>query len=97
LNFTNKLIELQKVPCPVRFILAEKPFIVEIQYFVIPALRCQTAVETAFLVFAVNTDGFNLLVDADSSSDLVLQDEFGNIDSLDVTLGDLLNATRVSL
>ncbi|VUD69394.1 hypothetical protein TDB9533_04761 [Thalassocella blandensis] len=53
-------------------------------------------VENGRLSFAVNSDGFKLLVDLNSKNMEILQDEFDDIDSIGVTIQDLLDAEKVN-
>lgn len=96
MNPRNNLIELKKLQCPVRFEFSDKPFVVEIQYFYGGQSELGS-VENGYLVFAATSDEGDLLIEANFSSDEVLQREFDDIDSIDVTLSDLLNAKHVHL
>lgn len=93
----EKLIELRKIPCPVRFVFADKPFVVEMQYFVTPTFWSIDQSVNGLVSFAVNTDGWGLYVDAGYRSDSILQKEFDNVDSINVTLDDLLRAESLPL
>jgi len=94
LNSKEKLIELKNIRCPVRFEFIDKPFIIEIQYFYGDQNELGE-VDDQYLVFATTSDGADLLIKADFSSDEVLQREGDDIDSIDVTLSDLLTAKHV--
>ncbi len=94
LNPKEKLIELKNILCPVRFEFLNKSFIVEIQYFYGSQNELGKE-EDGYLVFATTSDAGDLLIKADFSSDEVLQREGDDIDSIDVTLNDLLSAKYV--
>lgn len=85
------LHKLRSMHCPARFVLKEKPFVVEIQYFTSDTCKTEEKGQIEFLTFAVTTDGHELLVPTDGSEN-ILQREFGVIDELGVTLDDLLGA-----
>lgn len=85
------LQKLGSMRCPARFVLKEKPFVVEIQYFTSDTCNKEAEEQIEFLIFAVTTDGHELLVPTDGSEN-ILQREFGVIDELGVTLDDLLGA-----
>ena len=94
MNPKQKLIELKNIRCPVRFEFLDKSFIVEIQYFYGSQSELGK-VEDEYLVFATTSDAGELLIKADFSSDEVLQREGDDIDSINVTLNDLLSAKHV--
>jgi len=82
---------------PVRFTFRDKPFVVEIQYFrAITDLVEQDVREDRF-AFAVNTDGYDVLVDLTKKSLPILQREHGTADSIGVTLIELLAAPHLAL
>lgn len=93
----EKIFKLQKIRCPVKLHLPEKCFIVEIQYFleIEEAILKEGVVD--LIAFAISADGHELLVHPHENSGTVLQREFGDIDSIDATLEDLLKATTVFL
>lgn len=94
MNPKEKLIELRNIRCPVRFEFLNKSFIVEIQYFYGGQSELGK-VEDGYLVFATTSDAGDLLIKADFSSEEVLQIEGDDIDSINVTLSELLNAKHV--
>ncbi len=91
MNTTDKLSELKKLSYPIRFERSEWEFIFEIQYLV------EHKTENGLLHFAVTPDGWDLLVDAKNESDLIIQREYDDLDSLGVTLSELLGANKVTL
>ena len=93
----EKLIELRKIPCPVRFVFADKPFVIEIQYFITPSIVSNNQSVDGLVNFAVNTDGWGLYVDARHCSNGILQKEFDNAYPINVTLDDLLRAENLTL
>lgn len=91
------LIELCKMRCPVRFELDDRPFVVEVQYFLSIERQAAINIEKTLYAFAVSTDGNDLLIDLRDENFLILQDELGDIDSIGVTLGRLLQAKACNL
>ncbi|MFK7767716.1 MAG: hypothetical protein AB8B55_10885 [Mariniblastus sp.] len=82
---------------PVSFKLKGVGFTVEIQYLLdIEDPKSYNSNENR-LAFAVTTDGYELSVDLTSDTGNILQDEFGDVDSLDVLIKDLLDAEKSSL
>ncbi len=53
--------------------------------------------EDGYLVFATTSDAGDLLIKGDLSSEEVLQREGDDIDSIEITLSDLLSAKHVWL
>ena len=94
MNPKEKLKKLRKIRCPVRFEFSDKSFIVEIQYFYGGQSELGN-VENGYLVFATTSDAGELLIKEDFSSDEVLQREGDDIDSINITLSDLLSAKHV--
>jgi len=90
------LIELCKMRCPVRFELDDGP-VVEVQYFLSIERQAAKKIEKPFYAFAVSTDGNDLLIDLRDESFVILQDEFGDIYSIGITLGSLLQAKVCNL
>lgn len=78
-----------------RFETQEGELLVEIQYFVKQWQREELT--TDYFHFAVTTDGWDLLINQDCDSDSILQRENDDIDFLDITLTDLMKASKVSL
>lgn len=97
MTMREKLSALTKISCPVRFEPENKNFIIEIQYFVIPEQKIKSENGNSFLVFAVTTDGWELLFDTDFNSDNILQKEMNDIDFLDITIDELLESNQVQL
>ena len=93
----DKLVDLQKVPCPVRFELLDKKSSIEVQYFIEQKIPNRHDLENGYCVFAVTTDGWGLLIDANFDSDAVMQKEANDIDFIDITLSELLAAKHVFL
>lgn len=94
MNPKQKLAELRNIPCPVRFEVIGKLFVVEIQYF------CGSdselgQLEDEYLILATTSDAGDLLIKSDFSSDEVFHREGGDIESIDVTISDLPNAKRI--
>lgn len=90
------LIELCKMRCPVRFELDDR-LVVEVQYFLSIERQAAINIEKTFYAFAVSADGHDLLIDLRDEHFLILQDELGDIDSIGVTLGRLLQAKACNL
>jgi hypothetical protein len=93
-NPKENLAELMKICCPVRFEFSDKPFIVEIQYFY-SSQSSFGKLENGYFVFAKTSDARDLLINANFSSDEVFQREYSDIDTINVTLSDLLSAKHV--
>lgn len=96
LKIRDKLIEIQKIPCPVRFEFSGREFFVEIQYFVTQQ-QFVSKLEDVYSVFAVTTDGWDLLIESNFCSESVMQREKNNIDSIGITISELLQAKQVLL
>ncbi len=94
MNPKEKLIELKNIRCPVRFEFLDKSFIVELQYFYGGQSELGK-VEDGYLVFATTSDAGDLLIKSDFSTDEVFQREDDDIDSINITLSDLLSAKHV--
>lgn len=97
LKVQDDLEDLRKTPCPVRFELSGNDCVVEIQYFVTQKEVCLSEAGEEFLVIAVTTDGWDLLVGENLLSDSIFQREINDIDSIDVTISELLMAKHVCL
>jgi hypothetical protein len=93
-NPKENLAELIKIGWPVRFEFADKPFIVEIQYFY-GSQSSFGKLENGYVVFAKTSDAGDLLINASFSSDEVFQKEYSDIDAINVTLSDLLSAKHI--
>lgn len=81
-----------KKKVPIRFRLKEHSFLFEIQYLLDITNVENYNVAEGRIKFAVTPDGFQLLVDLNSEGLDILQDEFGEIDNLGVSIDDLLEA-----
>ena len=90
----EKLEKIRDIQCPVIFEFEDKPFVVEIQYFYGNQFDLGN-VEKGYLVFAATSDASDLLIKSDFSSDEVMQREFEGIDSINITLSDLIGAKHV--
>ena len=97
MTIREKLLALNKISCPVRFEPENKIFILEIQFFVTPERLIKSEDGNSFLVFAVTTDGWELLIDPKFNSDAILQKEINDIDFLDITIGELFECNQVPL
>lgn len=89
--------QLQQIPCPVRLEMAEKNASIEIQYFIALGAGLEFADNAELRRFAVTTDGWDLFVDPRSEHNEVMQLEVDDLDSISVTISDLLLATRKPL
>lgn len=94
-NFVNSANLRSRMP--IRFVLKNRPFILDVQYFLDILNSTNIDVLNARLRFAVTTDGFELLVSLKSAELEILQDEFGDIDSLGILMTDLIEADTVSI
>jgi hypothetical protein len=92
--FTNNSL-MNSLPAGFRF--RHVGFPLEIQYLLDISDPKHYDVDHRRLSFAVNTDGFELLVDLNTKDLEILQNEYGDIDNIGITLNDLLNAERYSL
>jgi hypothetical protein len=92
------LIGLRTDVQPVRFEFDGKfPFVIEIQYFISVDGQSEEDIRRNLFAFAVNTDGHKMLFDVEDENCSILQDEFGDIDSIGVTINDLLTARACPL
>jgi hypothetical protein len=82
---------------PLKFNLADRPFGIEIQYFLDLSNQKFIDSENGLVRFAVTTDGFDLLVNVMSESLEVLQEEFGSIDSLGISFRELVSANKENI
>ena len=87
------LADLYKNPVPIRFELRNEKFVVEVQYFLHPEDQSIEDIEKHLYAFAMSSDGFKLLIDLSNEAFPILQNEFGDIDSIGVTLKDLSDAS----
>ena len=93
MKIKEKLADLKKHKFPLRFEDPEGKLIIEIQYLTEENVELNDGLQH----FAVTTDGWDLLINTNLEPGLILQKEIDDIDSLGVTLADLLNAKKVSL
>lgn len=77
---------------PIRTTFPNKPFVVEIQYFRPINELNQQDVKRSRFAFAVNSDGFDMLVDLTEDDLPILQREYEAVDRIGLTLVDLLAA-----
>jgi len=80
---------------PLRIVLPGRQWVVEIQYFRRATQLVAEDVARQRFAFAVNSDGFDMLVDLNEPDLPVLQREFGDVDHLDFTLVEFLAAARL--
>ncbi|WP_020413263.1 hypothetical protein [Microbulbifer variabilis] len=97
MNIYEKLDELRKSHCPVRYEFEDRPLVLEIQYYLNSADQSPGDAESGFFVFAVNTDGFDMVLDIESGSEEIFQREFDDVDSIGLTLSDLMVSKEVAL
>ncbi len=79
---------------PVKLQSKQPSFFLELQYLLDIENTENFDVSGKKLKIAVTTDGFELLVDLSSNSLDILQDEFGEIDNLGVTVNDLVTSKK---
>jgi hypothetical protein len=77
---------------PASFLSQEGVFLLSIQYLIEDCWDKSFDQNKKLLKFGVNTDGWDLLVNTDDEQLDILQDEMGDIDSIDITIFDLLGA-----
>src|SRR5690606_12576528 len=77
---------------PATFRSQEGKFLVSIQYLFDECWSEHFDQTKKLLKFGVNTDGWDLLVDLGDNELAILQDEMGDIDTIDITIFDLLHA-----
>jgi hypothetical protein len=82
---------------PTRLQLKQQAFVIDLQYLLDITNVENFDVSGGRFKFAVTTDGFELLVDLKSDNMDILQDEFGDIDSLGITVRDLVEASKKSI
>lgn len=68
-------------------------FVLEVRELLDVQDRDNYDVENNRLNFAINSDGFKLLIDLNTENLDILQDEFGDIDFIGIRVKDLLEAT----
>ncbi|RJG37252.1 hypothetical protein [Motilimonas pumila] len=77
---------------PAAFLTQEGEFLLSIQYLFEDCWSKNFDQANSLLRFGVNTDGWDLLVDIGDEQLVILQDEMGDIDSIDISVFDLLEA-----
>ncbi|MDX1693970.1 MAG: hypothetical protein R3208_09405 [Ketobacteraceae bacterium] len=82
----------KKGELPAAFLSQKGEFLLSIQYLFEDCWATNYDQENNLLRFGVNTDGWDLLVDIADDQLVILQDEMGDIDSIDITIFDLLGA-----
>jgi hypothetical protein len=82
----------RKGELPAAFRSQENEFLVSIQYLFDDCWSKHFDQANNLLRFGVNTDGWDLLVDISDDELVILQDEMGDIDTIDITIFDLLGA-----
>lgn len=92
IRFFNDQIVTQKKP--IRLGWETQEFVLELQYCLdISDSKCFD-IKNKRIKIAVTTDGFDVLVDLGSRNLQVLQDEFGEIDELGLTMDDLNSSNK---
>ena len=87
----SRVLKLFEIETPVRFECSDKPFVVEVQYFTLSKGIKGGDSDDRF-VFAVNTDGRDMLIDINDFGLSILQREHEAIDHIGVSVDELLNA-----
>lgn len=77
---------------PAAFLSPEGEYLVEIQYLFEDCWSRRFNKSNNLLRLGVNTDGWDLLVNICDDELVILQDEMGDIDTIDITIFDLLSA-----
>ncbi len=88
----EEIEKLYEIKSPARFEFNNKPIIVEIQYYLGTESILDKYSNEALYLFAINTDGSELFADLSAKNIPILQKEFHDIESIGVTLIELLNA-----
>lgn len=89
--------ELVRGSMPARFQADNAEFVVEIQYLLDIDAAANFRPDRRQVAFAVTTDGHDLLVSVDDETCEILQDEFGDVESIGVSISDLISGQCVSL
>jgi hypothetical protein len=82
---------------PVRFVFPNERFVYELRKLLSLEDERNYDTEKKQLAFALCTDGHRQIIDLSDESLRLMQDEFGDIDYLGITIQDLLDASRVSI
>lgn len=90
IDFLDKFKSKDQLPAT--FMTKEGEFLLSIQYLFEDCWSNNFDESNNLLKFGVNTDGWDLLVNIENEQLVILQDEMGDIDSIDITIFDLLKA-----
>lgn len=82
---------------PLGFRFSHVGFILELQYLLDMSDTKNYDIENKRFSFAVNTDGYELLIDLNNDHIEIYQCEYGDIDSIGLIISDLLEAEKYSL
>ncbi len=93
-KFIALLQRLSPTPTPCVLRPKNVSFIVEIQFFLEVEEPRNFSEGSSQVAFAITSDGHRLLVDTSDDSFMILQEEFGDIDKLGITLSDLAEAEK---
>ena len=98
----NELVDLHSkvltcAQAPVEFRFENVRFVVEVQYFLDIEDPANHEPDKGLLAFAVTSDGDRLLIDLKAADLPILQEELGTVDSIGLTIGDLLVGRPYSL
>lgn len=77
---------------PASFYSVENRLLLSVQYLFNDCWSSCFSPKNNLLKFAVSTDGWDLLVNPEDEGLVVFQDEAGDVDSIGITIFDLLNA-----
>jgi len=77
------------IPTPLSVRFKDEPFILEIQEFLNLDAVKESDVKNQLLPFSINSDGFKIYVDLKDTKLALLQEEYGDIDSIDVGVEEL--------
>ena len=82
------------IPIPLSFSFKDKPFILEIQEFLNLDNVKESDIKNQLLPFAINSDGFKIYVDLKDKNLALLQEEYGDIDSICIGVEELKNIQK---
>lgn len=82
---------------PLRFELPERGWVIEVQYFLNLDEQNNVDVEHSRFAFAVNSDGHEMLIDLSNENLPILQREYDDLDTINVTVGELLRSSIMPL
>jgi len=97
LQFPNELSKLLENATPSRYEITNRQYLLEIQYFLGNEETETKDIKNNLFPFAINTDGFELLIDFGDKKMPILQREYSELDSIDVTLNELIDANVIPL